>query len=145
MSRGAGGMDVLVAEDDPVIRELLQDCFTDHGYRCGGARDGGEALRAFQAEHPPLVVTDVHMPVMNGLDLLKHIHGAEPEAAVLMLSGAGDVRTAVESLSHGAYDFLVKPVNVTELIVYSYPLSRAPAFCLECGNIVRLWPGSNRK
>jgi response regulator RpfG family c-di-GMP phosphodiesterase len=96
--------------------ELLEDTIAEHGYRCHRVRNGADALRAFRAERPPLLVTDIVMPVMSGLDLLKRVLGEDPETAVLVLSGSADVRAAVESLNHGAYDFLVKPVAIPDVL-----------------------------
>jgi response regulator RpfG family c-di-GMP phosphodiesterase len=108
---------VLVIDDDPRVRDLLHDLFRAGGYKCQVAGDGREGLEAFEAERPPLTVTDISMPVMDGLTFLKRAHAVEPDAAILVLTGVGDVRTAVESLQQGAYDFILKPVNMDELLL----------------------------
>jgi DNA-binding response OmpR family regulator len=83
---------------------------------CRCATNGREALDAFNYERPYLTVTDVKMPVMEGLELLKEAHTLDPDAVVLILTGVGDVMTAVKSLTGGAYDFILKPVTPEELL-----------------------------
>ena len=71
----------------------------------------------FRAARPPLTVTDLKMPVMTGIELLQQVREVDPDAAVIVLTGAADVKTAIESLKLGAYDFIMKPVNVDELLI----------------------------
>jgi response regulator RpfG family c-di-GMP phosphodiesterase len=111
------GKHVLIVDDDRQVRDVLHEIFLSHGYMCNLATDGREGLELFQATRPPLTVTDVKMPVMDGLEFLRRIRGLDPDAAVIMLTGVGDVKTAIESLKVGAYDFIVKPVNVEELLI----------------------------
>ncbi|MBI2525706.1 MAG: response regulator [Candidatus Rokubacteria bacterium] len=117
MSDNGRHTEVLIVDDDRHIRTVLQEVFRASGYTCQLATNGEEALATFEAERPPLTVTDVNMPVMGGLELLKQARAMEPDAAVLMLTGVADVETAVESLKHGAYDFILKPVDVDKLMV----------------------------
>ncbi|OGK80189.1 MAG: hypothetical protein A2X52_04390 [Candidatus Rokubacteria bacterium GWC2_70_16] len=109
--------EVLIVDDDRHIRTVLQELFRASGYTCQLAANGQEGLATFDAERPPLTVTDVNMPVMGGIELLKQARALEPDAAILVLTGMADVETAVESLKHGAYDFIMKPVNVDKLMV----------------------------
>ncbi len=108
---------VLIVDDDRQIRRVLNEFFLESGYTCLVAANGREGLEAFDAERPPLTVTDVNMPVMDGLTFLKQARAMEPDAAVLVLTGVGDVPTAVEALKFGAYDFILKPVNMDELLI----------------------------
>lgn len=107
---------LLIVDDDRDIREMLRDVFSTNGHRCLLASNGREALEAFETAPPRLTVTDMKMPVMDGLQFLKGALAVDPDAVVLVLTGEGDVRTAVESLTRGAYDFILKPVNLTDLI-----------------------------
>lgn len=111
------GKRVLIVDDDRQVRDVLHEIFLSNGYKCQLATDGQEGLEAFQASRPPLTVTDVKMPVMDGLEFLKTVRGLDPDAAVIMLTGVGDLKIAVESLKVGAYDFIIKPVNVDELLI----------------------------
>ena len=117
MSGRADRPTVLIVDDDRLIRELLRDVFAASGYCCHLASNGVEAIEAFEAHHPALTVTDVKMPVLDGLQFLRYALTVDPDAAVLVLTGMGDVRTAVESLNGGAYDFILKPVDPDELLI----------------------------
>ncbi len=116
MSPRAESGAVLIVDDDPDVRQMLHEVFASSGYQCRLAANGQEALDAFATERPPLTVTDVKMPVMDGLEFVKRAHALDPDAALLVLTGVGDVRTAVESLTGGAYDFILKPVKPQELL-----------------------------
>ncbi len=111
------GKHVLIVDDDRQVREVLHEIFLSQGYKCDLANDGREGLDVFRATRPPLTVTDVKMPVMDGLEFLKSARKFDADAAVIVLTGVGDVKTAIESLKVGAYDFIIKPVNVDELLI----------------------------
>jgi response regulator RpfG family c-di-GMP phosphodiesterase len=108
---------VLIVDDDSLVRELLGDVFAGGGYRCRTASNGAEAIKTFEVERPPLTVTDVRMPMVDGLEFLRRALTIDADAAVLVLTGYGDVRTAVDSLNVGAYDFILKPVDPDELLI----------------------------
>ena len=108
---------ILIVDDDWQVREVLHEIFLSAGYTCQVAGDGREGLDLFRANHPPLIVTDLKMPVMDGIALLQGIRQADSDAAVIVLTGAADVKTAIESLKLGAHDFIMKPVNVDELLI----------------------------
>jgi response regulator RpfG family c-di-GMP phosphodiesterase len=109
--------DILIVDDDWQVREVLHEIFLSSGYHCLLAQDGQEALSLFRASRPPLTVTDLKMPVMDGIALLQAALAIEPDAAIIILTGAADVKTAIDSLKLGAYDFIMKPVNVDELVI----------------------------
>ncbi|MBI3625170.1 MAG: response regulator [Candidatus Rokubacteria bacterium] len=111
------GKRVLIVDDDRQVRDVLHEIFLSNGYKCQLATDGREGLEVFQATRPPLIVTDVKMPVMDGLEFLRTVRGLDPDAAVIMLTGVGDLKIAIESLKVGADDFIIKPVNVDELLI----------------------------
>jgi len=108
---------VLIIDDDPQVREILHEIFLASGYKCELANDGREGLDAFSASQPPLTVTDIKMPRMDGISFLKSARAADPDAAVIVLTGVGDLKTAIDALKLGAHDFIVKPVNVDELLI----------------------------
>jgi response regulator RpfG family c-di-GMP phosphodiesterase len=107
---------ILIVDDDAQVREVLHQIFLSANYRCVLATNGRDGLQAFRTAHPPLVVTDLKMPVMDGIALLDGIRREDADAAVIVLTGAPDVKTAIDSLKLGAYDFIMKPVNVDELL-----------------------------
>ena len=108
---------ILIVDDDWQVREVLHEIFLSAGYTCQLAGDGREGLETFRATLPPLTVTDLKMPVMDGIALLQAIRNTNTDAAVIVLTGAADVKTAIESLKLGAHDFIMKPVNVDELLI----------------------------
>jgi response regulator RpfG family c-di-GMP phosphodiesterase len=107
---------VLIVDDDRQIRRVLSEFFEGAGFACMQAVNGKEGLLRFQAERPPLTVTDVQMPALSGVEFLRQARALDPDAAFLVLTGVGDIQTAVESLKYGAYDFILKPVNMEELL-----------------------------
>ena len=108
---------VLIVEDDAKVRDALREVFVADGYQCRVASNGREGLEAFQRERPPLTLTDIKMPVMDGLDFLKRARAVDGDAAIIVITGVGEVKTAIESLKCGAYDFIVKPVNIQEVLI----------------------------
>jgi response regulator RpfG family c-di-GMP phosphodiesterase len=108
---------ILIVDDDWQVREVLHEIFCSAGYTCQLAGDGREGLNTFRATLPPLTVTDLKMPVMDGIALLQGIKETDADAAVIVLTGAADVKTAIDSLKLGAHDFIMKPVNVDELLI----------------------------
>jgi cyclic di-GMP phosphodiesterase len=108
---------VLIVEDDAQVRDALREVFVADGYQTRVANNGREGLEAFQRERPPLTLTDIRMPVMDGLEFLKRARAVDGEAAVIVITGVGDIKTAIESLKAGAYDFITKPVNVEEVLI----------------------------
>ena len=106
---------VLVAEDEPDIRRLLEIMLTRAGFRAIIAANGREALDLFEAEHPELVILDVAMPELGGWDVLIHIRQTS-EARVLMLSARGLETDQVRGLNLGADDYMTKPFNNNQLI-----------------------------
>jgi response regulator RpfG family c-di-GMP phosphodiesterase len=112
-----GSRTILVVDDDQQVREVLHQIFLSGGFVCLTAGDGREGMAVFEAHRPPLVVTDLKMPGMDGVQLLAAVRAADPDAAVIVLTGAADVKTAIDSLKLGAHDFIMKPVNVDELLI----------------------------
>jgi response regulator RpfG family c-di-GMP phosphodiesterase len=109
--------DILIVDDDRQVREVLHQIFLTAGYNCRLAQDGREGVTLFKAIRPPLTVTDLKMPNLGGTELLQQVRQIDPDAAVIVLTGAADVKTAIDSLKLGAYDFIMKPVNVDELLI----------------------------
>ncbi|OIO04631.1 MAG: histidine kinase [Desulfovibrionaceae bacterium CG1_02_65_16] len=102
---------VLLVDDEPGIRKVVGITLADLGYEVLEAVSGDEALAIFRREKPPLVLTDIRMPGMDGLELLKHIKAENPETEVILVTGHGDLDMAVQGLKLEACDFISKPVN----------------------------------
>ena len=108
---------VLLIDDDEQVREVLRQIFRAAGFECLLASNGADGVSLFRSARPPLVVTDLKMPKLDGIGVLTAIQQTDPDAAVVVLTGAPDVKTAIESLKLGAYDFIMKPVNPDELLI----------------------------
>jgi len=106
---------VLVADDDPAIRKALAIILGAYDVRQAG--DGAEALRLFEARGADLVLSDLQMPGMSGLELLRRVKSADDTAGFIILTGAGTVENAVQALRLQADDYLVKPFNVDEVLL----------------------------
>src|SRR5437016_14630208 len=109
--------DVLIVDDDARAGDLLCQIFGAAGYPCRLVGDGGEALEVFKVWRPPLVVTDVLHPGITGIELLRQVRAVDGDVAVIVLTDAADVKTAIASLKLGAHAFLMKPINVDELLI----------------------------
>ena len=106
---------ILLVDDEKDIREVLEITLSDMGYQVLTADNGEAAWKTFKTEGPPIVLTDIKMPVMDGIELLQHIKRENPEAEVIMITGHGDMDLAIKSLKHRASDFITKPINVDAL------------------------------
>jgi DNA-binding NtrC family response regulator len=109
--------DVLIVDDDRQVGEILRRVFTSAGYTCRLVGDGDEALEVFKVWRPPLVVTDILHPGVTGIELLRQVRQEDPDAAVIVVSGNSRIAYRIESLKLGAYAFLMKPINVDELLI----------------------------
>ena len=107
MSRGH----ILVVDDDESLRRVMQVQLEDLGYDVATAADGDAALRSLQLSVRELVISDLKMPGMSGLDLLKSVRAAYPETIVVVVTAFGTVESAVEAMKLGAYDYITKPVH----------------------------------
>jgi YesN/AraC family two-component response regulator len=102
---------ILVVDDEKDICEVLDISLSDLGYKVHTAGNGEEALQIFEKILPSIVLTDIRMPGMDGIDLLRRIKEHHPEAEVIMITGHGDMDLAIKSLKLEATDFLTKPIN----------------------------------
>lgn len=106
---------LLLVDDEEDIRDVLTIALTDLGYGVLTAKNGREALSQFKAHLPPIVMTDIKMPGMDGIELLRLVKHENPDVEVIMITGHGDMALAIESLKHEATDFITKPINVEAL------------------------------
>jgi DNA-binding NtrC family response regulator len=109
--------DVLVVEDDPRHRDVFHQMFLFAGYNCLLAKDGREGVEVFKAGRPPLVVTNLKMPGITGIELLQQVLALDGDAAVIVLTAAADVKTAIACLKLGAHDVIMKPVDMDQLLI----------------------------
>jgi DNA-binding NtrC family response regulator len=106
---------LLVVDDDESLRWVTRVQLEQAGYVVSTAADGPQALESLQQTGADLVITDLMMPGMSGLELLKAIRSAYPDVVVIVATAFGTVETAVEAMKAGAYDYITKPVNIDEL------------------------------
>jgi two-component system, NtrC family, response regulator AtoC len=109
------GDTILVADDDPNMRKVLADRLEFLGYRVLLAADGKETLRLFDEENAAMLLLDIEMPEMNGLDLLREIRRRKSDVPVVMITAFGSIDRAVEAMKEGAYDFITKPLKLEHL------------------------------
>ena len=106
---------LLLVDDEKDIREVLNLPLADFGYHIFEAENGTQALRLFHEVQPPIVLTDIKMPGIDGIELLQKIKHINPETEVIMITGHGDMDLAIKSLKYEATDFITKPINVDAL------------------------------
>ena len=106
---------LLIVDDELHVRESLSAWFTEDGYDVSTASGGKEALAILGRKKFDVVITDIRMPGMDGIELQRHIHQTEPEIAIILVTAYASVSTAVEALKEGAYDYLVKPFDPEEM------------------------------
>ena len=105
----------LIVDDEPHLRRVLSRLMQAEGFECEEANNGREALESMRSRPVSLVLTDLHMPEVDGIELLRHINRDHPETAVMLVSAVADVRTAVECLGEGAMDYVTKPFHLDEV------------------------------
>ncbi len=108
---------VLVVDDEAQIRKSLKGVLSDEGYRVVMAEDGPNALSVVEEESPDIVLLDIWMPDMDGIQVLKKIKEDHPSLPVVMISGHGNIETAVTATKLGAFDFIEKPLSLEKILV----------------------------
>ncbi len=108
---------ILVVEDDTLLRKSVSRFIGQKGYTVLEAENGYEALKIFKREGPSLVLTDIRMPVMDGLDLLDELSTESPQTPVIIFSGAVADADVKEALRMGAWDFIPKPIKKVEFLM----------------------------
>jgi CheY-like chemotaxis protein len=106
---------ILVVDDEPAVCEVVKEFLESRGYRVVTALSGQEALAAVRRERPDLVLLDILMPGMNGLEVLQRIRQMDPSAGVIMLTAVKDEEVARQAMQQEAYDYLTKPVDLDYL------------------------------
>jgi len=108
---------VLVVDDDLKMRTLVLRVLGREGYSVRGAETGQEALTLLSSWEPDLMLCDIRMPGIDGMELLQRVHQERPELPVIMMTGFGSVETAVQAMRAGAFDYFSKPFDLDELLI----------------------------
>jgi UDP-3-O-[3-hydroxymyristoyl] N-acetylglucosamine deacetylase len=107
---------ILIIDDEKDILNTLSSILEDEGFTVSKAMDGKEGLAIFERENPDIVLLDVWMPELDGIQVLKRIKKKNKDAIVIVISGHGTISTAVEAVKVGAYDFLEKPLSIEKVL-----------------------------
>ena len=112
-------MKILVVDDEPLVRDVVSKGLSKMGgYDVDVAQGGSEAVEKIEKDVFDLVLTDLKMPEMDGLELLKAIKGTRPDMMVILMTAYGTIETAVEAMKMGANDYITKPVNFQDLLIH---------------------------
>ena len=109
------GIKILVVDDDRQLADTLTEFLLKLGYQAATAYGGREGLELFEQGNFQLLITDLMMPKMDGMELLAEVKKQDRLAVVLVITGVGTVESAVDAMNKGAYDFIPKPVKLAEL------------------------------
>ena len=108
-------MHILLVDDENTLLQSLSRFLTQTGYKIRQAANGIEALKQMNEAVPDLIISDIHMPEMNGIELLQTVRTRFPHVPMILMTGQGDAN-AVAALQHGALDYLKKPIKLTKLL-----------------------------
>ena len=106
---------ILVFDDDKSLRRILEFNLSEEGFEVSTAEDGVSALEALKAAEFDLLLTDIQMPGLDGMELLRKVKAQYPQTEVIMITAFGTIESAVEAMRGGAVDYLTKPVDLDRL------------------------------
>ncbi|MDH3850118.1 MAG: response regulator [Syntrophobacteria bacterium] len=110
------GYSVLLVDDEEEFVSALSERLMLRGIEVEIALDGEEALARMKEKPPDVVILDVMMPGLSGLEVLKMIRGSHPQTQVILLTGQGSTKEGIEGMRLGAFDYLIKPVDIEEML-----------------------------
>lgn len=109
--------DILIIDDEKAIRKTLSEILSFEGYKIDEASDGEEGLKKFRERNYDVVLCDIKMPKIDGIEFLQKAGESNPDIPVIMISGHGNIETAVEAVKTGAYDYISKPPDLNRLLI----------------------------
>ncbi len=109
--------DILVVDDEPIIRDILVRKLTSSGYKPVAVENAFEALDKMQEKPFPVILSDIMMPGIDGIELIKKVRILYPDTAVVMITAVSNANAAIEALKQGASDYLIKPFNLEEIVI----------------------------
>jgi diguanylate cyclase (GGDEF)-like protein len=107
---------VLIVDDDPVVLEVMKSIIASYGFAFATAVDGQQAVERLRSDTFTIVITDINMPVMNGMELLRHVNATYPKIGVIVVTGLSEEYTYIDVINAGAIDYMTKPFDSTELL-----------------------------
>ncbi len=108
---------ILIIDDEKAIRKTLSEILSFEGYKIDEAGDGEEGFRKFRDKEYDVILCDIKMPKMDGIEFLEKAKEANPDLPIIMISGHGTIETAVEAVKKGAYDYISKPPDLNRLLI----------------------------
>jgi FixJ family two-component response regulator len=108
--------EIFIVDDDPAIRQMLSMIFVQAGYHATCFADGAALLASARMTVPACIILDVNIPGRSGLDILKQLNAEDYPAPIFVISGQGDIPTAVDAIRNGALDFIEKPFRASEVV-----------------------------
>ncbi|NOT52349.1 MAG: sigma-54-dependent Fis family transcriptional regulator [Chitinophagaceae bacterium] len=109
--------DILIIDDEKAIRKTLTEILSFEGYKIEEAADGEEGLKKFKEKNFDVVLCDIKMPKLDGIEFLQKAGEINPDVPIIMISGHGNIETAVEAVKKGAYDYISKPPDLNRLLI----------------------------
>ena len=108
---------ILIIDDEKAIRKTLTEILSYEGYKIDEASDGEEGLKRFSEKAYDIVLCDIKMPKLDGIEFLERSREINPDVPVIMISGHGNIDTAVEAVKKGAFDYISKPPDLNRLLI----------------------------
>jgi len=136
---------ILLTDDEPVILKTLSAAIEEMGYRVTTATNGEEALKLLRKQPCDIVIADIKLPDISGLEILEMAKELNPETAVIMITGHASLETAVNSINEGAYAYVLKPVDMNELETIIKNALREQRLLIENRKLVESLQQSNRR
>ncbi|HAG50039.1 MAG TPA: Fis family transcriptional regulator, partial [Deltaproteobacteria bacterium] len=108
---------ILIIDDEPLMRISITDALVAEGYQVLGVESGREGIDFISKDNYDIIITDLKLPEVDGIEILKTALKQSPKAKVIMITAYGSVDTAVEAMKQGAYDYITKPFSMDELLI----------------------------
>src|ERR1700755_1054143 len=109
--------DILIIDDEKAIRKTLSEILSFEGYKIDEASDGEEGLKKFREKNYDVVLCDIKMPKLDGIEFLQKAGEVNGDVPIIMISGHGNIETAVEAVKKGAYDYISKPPDLNRMLI----------------------------
>ena len=122
---------ILIVDDDEIVLEVMKTFVSSYGFNFSTATDGLEAVKQLESDYFPIVITDINMPNMNGMELLKHVIKEHPKVGVIVVTGLSEEYSYSDVISAGAIDYMTKPFDGNELLAKLQRVLREQALVKE--------------